>query len=98
MGTLLEDYHLRYTDSGLKVKTTTAIARAAQAVLSEDEQTANHANRLVWAKRVLAAETTIEAEKFLWPIIGLCTITGQSSDQDIFWAVNQFINLFATGS
>ena len=97
MGTLLEDYNLRYTDSGLKVKATTAIARAAQAVLSEDEQTVNHANRLIWAKRVLAAETTSEAEKFLWPIIGLGTITGQSSDNDILWAVNQFVNLFATG-
>ncbi len=98
MGTLAEDYNLRYTDSGLRNKVTTALARRAQVILGEDAQTENHANRLIWAKRILAGETQSEAEKFMWPIIGLGTISSASSDNDLLWAVDQFINLFATGS
>ena len=99
MGTLLENFNARYEDTGLKNKVTAAIAAQAQAILSEDGGTANHANRLIWAKRVISGqETATEADKFMWPVIGLGTITGNSSDQDIIWAVTQFIDLFATGA
>ena len=98
MGTLAEDYNTRYTDSPLRNRICTAIARRAQVVLGEDADTTNHANRLIWAKRVIAGGTQDEAEKFMWPIIGLSTINGASSDNDLLWAVDQFIDLFATGS
>jgi len=77
---------------------TTAIARKAQEILGEDVGTDNHANRLVWANAVISGEKTkAEADKFMWPIIGLGTINGASTDNDILWAVAQFVNMFATG-
>lgn len=97
MATYLEYFNLRYTDANLKDKATTAISFKAYAVLGEDPGTSNHANRLIWANRVLTGQESIsEAEKFMWPMLYI-GIDGNSADGDISSAVSSLVDLFATG-
>lgn len=52
MATLLEINSVAAGGNALADKVKGAILVAAQAIVTESDQTANHANRLAWAKRV----------------------------------------------
>lgn len=74
---------------------------AAHAIYAEAPETANHANRLVWAVQTMT-QPRFAAEKMLMSLLAanktaaVGTISG-ASDATIQSAVDAAINLFATG-
>jgi hypothetical protein len=75
---------------------------AAEVVRTEGGATANHANRLVWAKSVFANPDQ-EAKRMLWAVLAqnasatLAQITG-ATDAAVQTAVNAAVDVFATGT
>lgn len=100
MATYLELYALQSND-GLRNKLAVACIVAAEAIRTEAENTANHANRLVWAKAAFA-DPVGEAKRMMWAILAqnktltVAQITG-ASDEAIQTAVGNAVNVFATG-
>lgn len=99
MGTLLEDFNLRYGAEGqtLKNRIETQLCRTANYILIEDPGTANHAERLNWSSVTLRDPKTMN-EKMLSAILGDPTIAangGNSSDVQIEAAVAATVDVFA---
>lgn len=96
MATYSEIYDLRNSHP-LKHRTVVAVAKAAQDVLNEDPETANHAARAVWAHAALL-NAEAKAKEMLWGVCGNATIQSSginSTDGDIQYVVNGLINTFA---
>lgn len=101
MATLAELWTL-LEDPNLKQKVSSACLVAAEAVRVEDSGTANHTNRLKWAKGVLrdpvqAGDDMLKAVLATNSSASLTTIT-EASDSTIQNAVNAAINIFADGT
>lgn len=100
MATYLELYGLQ-NNSDLRNKISVAVVIAAEAIRTESDQTANHTNRLVWAKQALE-NPAAEAQRMTWGVLAqnstltVAQITG-ASDANILTAVQSAVNLFATG-
>ena len=82
--------------SVLRKQVAVAIFQAAVDIINEDPATANHGNRLVWARRVTASNTApvIEAERWIWKVLENATIqaaTETSTDNDVQFAVNSIL-------
>jgi hypothetical protein len=89
-------------DGTLKDKVSIALLVASEAIRTEDAGTANHANRLKYAKKVLTdpdgnADDMLRALLAQNASASLATITG-ASDATIQTAVNAAVNIFADGS
>lgn len=98
MATLLELYDLRYNED-IKKRVTSAVAIAAQAIVAESDQTANHVNRVIWANTALK-DTQLAMEQIMWRVLGNATIAASgvsSTDNDIQFVVNSLIDFVATG-
>lgn len=86
----------------LTQKVEVACLIAAEAIRTEDVGTSNHANRLLWAKRVFASPHTT-AEMMLMALLAanfdapVATITNVT-DAAMQTQVNNAVNLFADGS
>lgn len=96
----IDTYNLRYESRDLTNRTEVAVTVAAQNILNEDEATANHANRALWAQWALK-NSRQAAEQMMWGIVGNATIQANgdnSSDGDIQFVVDSLINSFADGS
>ncbi len=96
VGVTLQSQNLRYQIAA-------ALAIAAVAVLNEATNTANHANRLVWATSILAtAQAPLEAaNQVIWGVLGNPTIQGElaasgtAPDGDVQFVVNGLVNTYA---
>ena len=101
MATYAELYELR-TDSALRNRVTTACIIAAESVMSEASNAANHANRMIWAKAVFANPFS-EASRMFMAILAansdltIAQIQG-ASDAAIQTNVDNHVDLFADGS
>lgn len=101
MATYSELYNLGSTDSALRNKVMVACIIAAEAIRIEDGGTANHSNRLIWAVRTLA-DPNSETTRMLWSILAqnsgaTASQITNATDATIQSAVNNAINIFATG-
>lgn len=91
------------SNEDLRKQLAAAIAMAAVAVLTESANTANHANRLTWAKRVIATrDAPIQmADQMAWGLLGNATIqaalatTGVAADSDVSFVVASLIDVYA---
>ena len=89
------------TGAALKNKIRVAAVVACDVIRAEDAQTANHANRLIWASRTLD-NPGAAAEKLTWAVLAqnraftVAQITG-ADDATVQTAVNAAINLIAQG-
>lgn len=102
MATLAETWTV-LTDPALKEKATSAALAAAQAVLFESDQTANHANRVKWAKSVFenpvgTGNAVVNAVVARWAGEKTLAELNALSDQDIKDAVSAALNTFADGT
>lgn len=101
MATLIELYNLR-NDSALRARITSAVAIAAEAIRIEDVATANHANRLIWAKDAWTDPEAM-ATRMLWAILSanesatVAQITG-ASEAAVKSNVANAVNVFADGT
>jgi len=101
MATNLELRQL-FGNNTLKNKVEAACLIAAEAIRNEDDQTANHANRLLWAKR--ASRDTVATGKEMLKMLlaarkdlSAAEIEG-ASDDAINNSVAAAVDLFADGS
>ena len=100
MATYLDVYNLRYASSIIQSRLTVAIIKASTDILNESALTSNHVNRLIWSKNAIK-DVNSKIEQMYWPLVMNSTIqTGGegSSDSDIQFVVNSFIDSFADGS
>lgn len=80
-------YDARYNQGGtdLAERIKAACAYVAQCILIEDEQTANHADRLKWAKHVLIGGNIDTASQSMhWLVVANATIAAAlAADQPV---------------
>lgn len=101
MATYNELFSLRANDD-LRNRIAVACVVQAETIRTEDDGTANHANRLLWAKQVFA-DPIGEAARMLWAILAqnkaltVAQITA-ATDAQIQTAVGNAVNVFATGA
>jgi len=88
-------------DSALLNKVTVAVGVAAETIQNESGATANHANRLLWAKDAYSNPTGISRQVFWAVIIANRASTvvqiQAASDTAIQTNVDAVIDIFATG-
>lgn len=88
-------------DAGLNKHIRVACVIAAEAIRTEVTGTANHANRMLWAKAVFQ-NPGAEAQRMVWAVLAqnksatLAAITG-ASDATVQTAVNAAVDVFAIG-
>lgn len=101
MATYLELYDLR-VNSPLLNRITSAVAVQAEVIRNENNATANHANRLIWAKQAFQ-DPESKAKQMVWAILAanasatVAQITG-ATDAAVLSAVAAAVDLYATGS
>lgn len=88
-------------DPTLKDKISVALLIAAEAIRTEDTGTANHANRVKWAKKVLQdpdgnSDDMLRALLAQNAELSVAQIQGVT-DTNLQTAVNNAVNLFADG-
>lgn len=101
MATYTELYEIANNNTLLD-KITAAVAIQAEAVRVESDQTANHANRLIWARQAFSDPRAM-AGSMTWPILAQnASLTRAqilaASDAAILSAVAAAVNVFATGA
>lgn len=101
MATYEEIYKLRVSGNTASIsnRCQVAVAKAAYDIMNEDVGTANHANRIIWAKSALA-DPGPKATEMIWQVLSNATIASSgenSTDNDIQFVINGLINNFATG-
>lgn len=89
-------------DPTLKDRVSIALLIAAEAIRTEDAGTANHVNRLLWAKKVLQdpdgnADDMLRALLAQNAALTVAQIQG-ATDAAIQTAVNGAVNIFADGN
>lgn len=92
----MEVYQL-YHESNLKNRVEVAIAKAAVDIYKEDSGTANHAERLTWAKAAIQ-NTKTETERFIWGILAdatIQTVGNSATDAQVISAVNAVVTALA---
>ena len=105
MATLNEIYNNIFSDSAseLRNRCMASVLKSAAYVLIEAPETANHANRLAWARATLASEATLKAaaEKMYIGLASNATIQAAgnaASDNDIDWVVATLLDtVYAAG-
>lgn len=84
-------------DSVLLKQITVAIFQAAVNIINEDTSTANHANRIVWARKVLSTSVALHAEasRWIWKVLENASIQSApttSPDNDVQFVINSIID------
>jgi len=101
MATYVDLRHL-FSDAALANRIEVACIVAAETIRGESDQTANHANRLLWAQRAFNAPKDA-ANKMVMAVLAanksatVAQITG-ATDATLQAAVDAAVNLFADGS
>ncbi len=83
----------------LRKQAAVACAKAAADILNESPATANHAQRVQWARLVIKpAGPTAMAERMVWKILENATIQAApttATDSDVQFVVNALVDTFA---
>lgn len=89
-------------NTALRNRVTVACMVAAEAIRSEDPGTANHANRMTWAKRVFGDPDAAGAQMLFAVLAANKDATPEqveaATDGQIQTVVGNAVNVFATGS
>lgn len=100
MATYTEIFDLG-SNAALRNRVTVACLVAAQAVAAEDPGTANHANRLLWAKSVFSDPLSAGQHMLMACLAANAALTPTqitgASDAALLSAVKGALNVFATG-
>lgn len=99
MATYAELLNIATTDDGLKQQIKVACIVACDVIRAEVEATANHANRLLWARATLQNPDSAASQMVLAVLAQnraatVAQITA-ASDEDVQTAVNAAVNLLA---
>jgi len=94
--TLALTYAAAIQDGTNTTRVQAAVAIAAVAVLREDPQTVNHANRLLWASKALGDPVSM-GKKMIWGVIGDANVQAAGanpSDAIVQTSVNSLVDIF----
>lgn len=83
----------------LRKQVAVALHKAAVDVMNEDDQTADHSQRVAWARRALA-DPVGWAEKAIWKVLENATIQAapaEATDNDVQFVVNSAIGSLMRG-
>ena len=100
MATYIELREL-HSDATLLAKVYIAVLKAVELVVTEDVGTANHANRLLWAKETLV--NPVRMAKTMYPYILAANSSAtvaqiqSASDASVQSNINSIIDVVATG-
>jgi hypothetical protein len=89
-------YDAATTNRVLKKQVAVALFQAAVNITNEARETPNHANRLFWARTVIA-DPVEWAEKAIWKVLENPTIAAaplSATDNDVLFVVNSNIEAF----
>jgi hypothetical protein len=99
MSAYTNDYKLRYETPSFQQQIEVAIVTAAQAIVNEATNTADHANRMIWAQWALD-NSNGAAISFLWACAMNSTIQqsftadptgGSINDGDVQYVINSYL-------
>ena len=84
----------------LRKQVAVACSKAAYDISNEDPETANHANRFRWARKVLASNDAplTEAGAMIWKVLENAVIQAApdtSPDGDVLFVVISLVDVFA---
>ena len=98
------DIYTAATDNthALRKQVAVAVMKAAVDIVNEAANTANHANRLSWAKRVTNKNDApvSEATNMIWKVLENATIQASPTtavDSDVQFVVNSLVDTFTVG-
>lgn len=83
----------------LRKQVAVALHKAAVDILNESDATANHAQRMAWARRVFS-DPVAWSEKAIWKVLENATIQSApaaATDNDVQFVVNSAIASFIRG-
>lgn len=90
-----------HNNNTLRDKIVVAVASTAYAINGENVETANHANRMIWAKRALSNPVAVAQEMQMAVLVANKAFTVAqillADDASIEAAVAGVVNLFADG-
>jgi hypothetical protein len=104
MSTYTASYAIRYAIPSIQQQIEVAVMTAAQAILNEDPATADHTNRIAWA-RWANQNSSVSWLPFAWPVAMNPAIQtsaqadpgGQSvQDSDVQFVVNSYVEAVVT--
>ncbi|MFZ5829119.1 MAG: hypothetical protein ACOY3P_03490 [Planctomycetota bacterium] len=81
-------------DHVLRQQTAVALHKAAVDILNESAATEDHAQRMAWARRVLA-DPVGWSERAIWKVLENATIQSapaEATDNDVQFVVNSLVN------
>ena len=81
----------------LRKRVAVALVKAAVDVMNESPATEDHAQRMAWARRVVA-DPLGWAAKTIWKVLENATIQAAplaATDSDVQFVVNSFVNTFS---
>ena len=91
-----------FSSDALRNKIEVAVIIAAEAIRTEDAGTANHANRLIWAKRAFASPTSISQQMLMALLAANAAATVAAingvTDAALQTLVGNAVNIFADGT
>lgn len=93
----LEEINIIKNDATLRSRIESAMDKSAVEILNEDGATANHAERVLWAKDVLYSDVDM-VDKMMGLFTQNATLQADgndSTDNDIQFIVNSYIDQFA---
>ncbi len=102
MATYQELYDIAVNDGPTMYKVVAACAVQADVIRQESGGTANHANRLIWAKQAFS-DPKGTATKMMWALMAanVAATAAQirsASDASVLQSVANAVDIFATGS
>ena len=95
--TVYDTIFATYLDEPLRRRATVAVVVSAKTILVEDPATANHANRLAWAKTAIKDARDM-AERMMWGILSDATVRTNgtnSTDAQVQAAMDACIDTLA---
>jgi hypothetical protein len=91
MATYVEIYNAIYADPETEKRVVIACVTSADTIIHEDDATANHAERLNWARSVISNPLYAARKMMATVIVNAVIQTGTYTDSDLQWVINQSI-------
>jgi hypothetical protein len=104
--TLIDRYRLRFATTGIRQRVIGACLKEATAILVEATNTANHANRVIWANQVISNPEP-KADQMMAQVATNATVLTSYNpltanegvtDGDLEFIVGSAVNTYATGA
>lgn len=91
MANYIDIFDLIYTNPVIEKQAVIACVMAADTIINEDESTANHPERLSWARAVISNPLYAARKMMATVVVNSVIQSGYYTDSDLQWVINQSI-------